>query len=104
MSVLLEFSIFPTDQGESVSAPVSQVIKLIRDSGVDYQLTPMGTIIETENIEQALELIKASSARLQQLGAQRIYSSIKLDIRRGEMGRLTGKIRSVKDRIGEIST
>ncbi|MCU7806693.1 MAG: MTH1187 family thiamine-binding protein [Candidatus Thiodiazotropha sp. (ex Semelilucina semeliformis)] len=104
MSVLLEFSIFPTDQGESVSAPVSQVIKLIRDSGIDYQLTPMGTIIETENIEQALDLVKASSKRLQQLGAQRVYSSIKLDIRQGEMGRLTGKIRSVKDRIGEIST
>lgn len=104
MSVLLEFSIFPTDQGESVSAPVSQVIKLIRDSGINYQLTPMGTIIETENIEQALDLVKASSDRLQQLGAQRVYSSIKLDIRQGEMGRLTGKIRSVKDRIGEIST
>jgi len=47
MSVLLEFSMFPTDKGESVSTHVSKVIKMIHDSGVTYQLTPMGTIIET---------------------------------------------------------
>ncbi|MCU7842699.1 MAG: MTH1187 family thiamine-binding protein [Candidatus Thiodiazotropha sp. (ex Monitilora ramsayi)] len=104
MSVLLEFSIFPMDKGESVSGPVSQVIKLIRDSGVSYQLTPMGTVIESETTEQALELVKQSSELLQQLGARRIYSSIKLDIRQGEMGRLAGKIHSVENRIGTVST
>jgi uncharacterized protein (TIGR00106 family) len=104
MSVLLEFSIFPMDQGESVSTYVSQVVKLIRESGVSYQLTPMGTIIETETLDQALALVNQSSERLQALGAKRIYSSIKLDIRHGDMGRLAGKIKSVEGKIGNVST
>jgi uncharacterized protein (TIGR00106 family) len=104
MSVLLEFSIFPMDQGESVSTYVSQVVKLIRESGVSYQLTPMGTIIETETLDQALALVNQSSERLQALGAKRIYSSIKLDIRHGDMGRLAGKIKSVEGKIGNVSS
>jgi uncharacterized protein (TIGR00106 family) len=104
MSVLLEFSIFPMDQGESVSAYVSQVVNLIRESGISYQLTPMGTIIETETTEQALALVNQSTELLQTLGAKRIYSSIKLDIRHGEKGRLAGKIKSVEDKIGTVSS
>jgi len=42
MSVLVEFSMFPTDKGESVSAYVSRIIKMIDESGVPYKLTPMG--------------------------------------------------------------
>ncbi len=45
MSVLMEFAIFPTDKGESVSKYVSKVINMIDKSGIRYQLTPMGTII-----------------------------------------------------------
>jgi uncharacterized protein (TIGR00106 family) len=104
MSVLLEFSIFPLDQGESVSAQVSQVIKLIRESGVTYQLTAMGTLIETEDIEQALALVKQSNDLLQSLGCKRIYATLKLDIRDGGKGRLQDKRRAVEALIGKIST
>ena len=103
MSVLLEFSMFPTDKGESVSEYVSQVIKLIRDSGMSYQLTPMGTIIETENLVQALGLVEVAYETLEQAGCNRIYSSLKLDIRQGKSGRLQGKLKSVQDKIGEVN-
>jgi uncharacterized protein (TIGR00106 family) len=46
--VLLEFSIAPVGQGESVSAHVARVLDVIDRSGISYQLTPMGTIIEGE--------------------------------------------------------
>lgn len=104
MSVLLEFSMFPTDKGESVSEYVSQVIKLIRDSGMSYQLTPMGTIIETENLVQAMGLVQAAYDVLEQAGCNRVYSSLKLDIRKGRSNRLQGKLNSVRDKIGEINT
>jgi len=104
MSVLLEFSMFPTDKGESVSAYVSQVIKMIRDSGVDYQLTPMGTIIETETMPEALSIIEKAYAVLEAQGCNRVYSSLKFDIRKGKENRLAGKINSVREKIGEIKT
>jgi len=103
VSVLLEFSMFPTDKGESVSEYVSQIIKMIRDSGMSYQLTPMGTIIETENLVQALGLVEVAYETLEQAGCNRIYSSLKLDIRKGKRGRLQGKLKSVQDKIGEVN-
>ena len=104
MSVLLEFSIFPTDRGASVSAEVSQVIAMIRDSGVSYQLTPMGTVLETDDLASALELVERAARLLSEAGCERIYSSLKLDIRRGPTGRLQGKLDAVRNRIGEVNS
>ena len=44
--ILCEMTIFPTDKGESVSQYVARVLSIIDASGLPYQLTPMGTIIE----------------------------------------------------------
>ena len=102
MSVLMEFSIFPTDQGESVSAHVGEVIRMIRESGVNYRLTPMGTVIETDQLAEALALVEKAGAILQARDCRRIYSAIKLDIRVGQGARLEQKIRSVEQKIGEV--
>jgi uncharacterized protein (TIGR00106 family) len=102
MSVLLEFSMFPTDKGESVSKYVSQVIKKIRESGYEYQLTPMGTIIETYTVEEALEVVQDAYMVLEP-HSNRVYSSLKMDIRKGHMGRLKSKIEAVEGLIGEVS-
>ena len=102
MSILLEFSMFPTEKGESVSAYVSKIIKMIDESGVAYQLTPMGTIVETNTMDEALEIIKKSYLVLEK-DCSRIYSSLKFDIRKGKDNRLEGKIASVESKIGKIS-
>ena len=104
MSVLLEFSMFPTDKGESVSPYVSKVLEMIRDSGVDYQLTPMGTVIETEQLSEALAVVEKAAEILDEAGCNRIYSAMKMDIRSGKGGRLKGKIRSVEEKIGKVDT
>ena len=104
MSVLLEFAMFPTDKGESVSAYVSQIVAMIRDSGMDYQLTPMGTIVETERLDQATDLVHRAFDILDQAGCSRVYSSLKLDIRKGQSGRLNAKVDSIRDKIGTINT
>jgi uncharacterized protein (TIGR00106 family) len=101
MSVLLEFAMFPTDKGESVSQYVSQVIKMIDESGVSYQLTPMGTIVETETMDEALVIIKKAYEVLEP-HANRIYSSLKFDIRKGKSNRLKQKIASVEKHIGAV--
>ncbi|HRW61953.1 MAG TPA: MTH1187 family thiamine-binding protein [Bacteroidales bacterium] len=102
MSVLLEFAMFPTDKGDSVSQYVSEVIKMIRESGSPYKLTAMGTIIETETIEQALEIVNQSYKVLEPL-SNRVYSSIKLDIQKNKSNRLISKIESIESKIGEVN-
>ena len=102
--VLAEFSMFPTDKGESVSRYVSQVLKMIDRSGVSYRLTAMGTVIETETVAAALSIVERAAAILDEAGCGRIYSSLKMDIRRNKSERLTGKIDSIKEKIGEVAT
>ncbi|WP_072681477.1 MTH1187 family thiamine-binding protein [Arcobacter sp. LA11] len=103
MSVLLEMAMFPTDHGESKSEHVAQVIKVIRDCGYPYQLTPMATIIETEQISEALEIVQKCYDVLDSLDCNRVYSTIKFDIRKGYKNRLTGKVKSIENKIGEVS-
>jgi uncharacterized protein (TIGR00106 family) len=100
MSVLLEFAMFPTDKGESVSNYVSRLVKVIRDSGIPHQLTPMGTIVETESMSQALALVHLCYDQLAP-DCNRVYSSLKFDIRKGEPGRMAQKIASIESKIGK---
>ncbi len=102
MSFLMEFAMFPTDKGESVSKEVSQVIDTIRKKTNNYQLTAMGTIVETQTIEEALDIIKECYYTLDKLGSKRIYSSIKFDIRKNKANRLKTKIESITNKIGEV--
>ncbi|MEW8255506.1 MAG: MTH1187 family thiamine-binding protein [Candidatus Thiodiazotropha taylori] len=104
MSVLLEFGIFPLDQGESVSREVSKVIEMIRESGVSYQLTAMGTLIETDTVSQALEIVERATQLLSAAGCNRIYSVIKMDIRSGKTNRMESKPGSIRKHIGEVNT
>ena len=101
MSVLLEFSMFPTDKGMSVSEEVSQVIKMISETGFSYKLTAMGTIVETDTMEEALSVVQKAHDILSE-NSERIYSSLKMDIRKNASSRLNGKIQSVENKIGEV--
>ena len=102
MSVLLEFSIFPTDKGSSVSKYVSRVIEMIRKDYSSYKLTAMGTIIETETVEDALAVVKKSHDILAPY-SDRIYASIKLDIQKAKRNRLSAKVDSIVDKIGPVN-
>jgi uncharacterized protein YqgV (UPF0045/DUF77 family) len=48
---------------------------MVRDSGVDYRLTPMGTVIETENLTEALAVVARAALILQDRDCRRIYSA-----------------------------
>ncbi len=103
MSVLINFAIFPTDrEGTSASPYVSQVIRMIKESGVDYKLTPMATVIETETMAEALSVIQKAHDILAP-NHQRIYSTITMDIRPEKNGRMQQKIASVESKIGEVN-
>lgn len=92
--VLVEFAMFPTDKGESVSKYVSQVIDTIDKSGINYLLTPMGTIIEGE-WDEVMALID-KCFRILEPQANRIYSAIKIDYRRGETLRMKSKVEKIE--------
>ena len=100
MSALVEFAMFPTDKGESVSAYVSRIMKVFQDRDVEYQLTPMGTIFECETVEEATKVIALAYSILEP-DCNRVYTTIKMDIRKGKSGRMRQKIESIERRLAE---
>ena len=102
MSVLCEFTIFPTHVGAEVSAEVSKVIECIRSSGITYQVTSMSTIIETDELPEALDLLNKCHNVLAP-DAERIHLSAKFDIRPGKNNRMQAKLDTVENLIGKIN-
>lgn len=99
MSVLLNFAMFPTDKGDSVSHFVTKIVKHIRRSGYANQLTAMGTLVETETLPEALEIINEAYKILEE-DCERVYITVNIDIRKGKLGRIDSKIRSIEDKLG----
>lgn len=98
MSVLLEFAMFPTSdncrEGSSVSKQVAKIIDAIDKKGINYQLTPMGTVVETDTMREALDVIELAYDQVSE--CERVYSSLKFDIRKNSEDRLKNKIKSVE--------
>jgi len=96
VSVIIDFSIFPVDKGESVSIYVTRAVKIIKDSGLPYKLGPMGTSIEGE-WDELMGLVTRCFDAMKQ-DCNRVYMTIKVDYRRGATGRMEGKIQSVQQK------
>lgn len=96
--VVLEFSMYPLDKGESVSAYVARSLQIIEASGLDYRLHAMGTVLEGE-YDQVMDVVKQCFEAMA-AGSNRIECSINFDYRRGQQGRLEGKVASVEQRVG----
>lgn len=98
MAVLLEFSISPLEQGESVGAYVARSLEIIHRSGLDYRLHAMGTIIEGE-LDQVLDVMKQCFEAIA-ADCHRVTCTAKLDYRQGHTGRLEAKVTSVEHKLG----
>ncbi|MDZ7589744.1 MAG: MTH1187 family thiamine-binding protein [Rubrivivax sp.] len=96
--VLLEFSMAPLGQGTSVSAAVARILDVIDRSGLPYQLTPMGTILEGE-WDPVMAVVTACFRTLE-TDAERIAVNLKVDWRRGPAPRLKTKTARVEQHLG----
>lgn len=95
--LLVEVSMSPFDKGESVGKYVARSLDIVDRSGLDYQLNPMGTVIEGE-WDEVFDVIRRCFHRMKK-DCRRISVSIKVDYRKDAKGRLTGKVRSVEKRL-----
>ena len=96
--ILLEFSIFPLDKGESVSPYVARCLDIVDRSGVAYRTHSMGTVLEG-GYEEVMAVVQKCFDALA-VDCNRIECSMKLDYRRGQSNRLSGKIASVEQKVG----
>lgn len=100
--MLAQISMFPLGKSSGMSEDVADVIRIIENSGLPYQLTSMGTLIEGE-WDEVISLIGTCRKKLLE-NHERIYLVMKVDDHKGVTGKLRGKIGSVEKRLGhEVS-
>lgn len=97
---LMEFSMIPLGQGESVGDYVTRVVAVVQDSGLPYELHAMGTIVEGE-LSDLLPLLDNCFRELIP-DCHRISCSVKFDYRQGAANRIRGKVQSVQDKLGRL--
>ena len=99
MSFLVFVSMTPLGKGESVSKYVAKVVDIVDRSGLPYVLTPMGTIVEGENWDEVMRVLKKGFEELQK-DCSRVSITMKIDYREGKSGRLKSKVESVQEKLG----
>jgi len=95
---LMEFSIYPLDKGASLSPYVARALTIVEKSGLEYRLTPMGTVVEGE-WDLLLNLLTQCLRELEK-DSERISLQAKFDHKKGASGTINSKIKSVQDKAG----
>ena len=97
MSLLIDFSMFPLDKGESVSPYVARVVRVIRESGLQHKLGPMGTSIEGD-WRQVMAVVAHCFEELSK-DCDRVYFAIKGDYRKKGEDRIAAKVEAVEEKL-----
>jgi uncharacterized protein (TIGR00106 family) len=96
--MIVEFSVVPVGQGEELAGPVAKILDIIDRSGLPYQLTAMGTLVEGD-WDEVLGLVRRCHEAMRG-EAGRVLTHIAIDDRTGAAGRITGKVRDVEKTLG----
>jgi uncharacterized protein (TIGR00106 family) len=95
--MIAEFSIVPVGTGTSLSPFVAECLRIVKDSGLKHQLTPMGTVLEGDG-EKVMATIMACHSRVLMM-SDRVVTSINIDDRRDRPADMERKVRSVEERL-----
>lgn len=95
--VIAEISAFPIGKGESLSESVAEVLRVIRESGLKYQLGAMGTVVEGE-WDEIIKVITGCREVLVRSN-NRIYMTIKIDERKAVNHDMVHKLRAVEEKL-----
>ena len=96
--MIAAFSITPLGVGDSVSEPVAEAVRLVRDSGLPNETNAMFTNVEGE-WDEVMSLIKACVMTVAGV-APRVSVVIKIDHRPGVTNALQAKVDAIEKRIG----
>ena len=97
--MIAEFSVFPVGKGAHLSRFVASLYPLIEQSGLDYELTAMGTIVEGDG-HRIFQLVEACHEKMAE-DSERVITSLKIDDFVGRTGRIKGKVESVQKQLAK---
>ena len=94
--IIAEISTFPADKGIHLHEYVKAAIATLKESGLNYLVGPMGTCIESPDLDTLFEVMKKMHLSIANKGSMRIVTTIKIDDRRDSDRRMLDKLAAVK--------
>jgi len=102
--VVAYFSIVPVGQestsiGSYVAAAIAEMNTV---EGLISEVTPMGTVMEADNLEVILEAVKAAHEAIAGKGIMRVESTLLIDDRRDKPRTMKDKVNTVKKYMKQV--
>jgi uncharacterized protein (TIGR00106 family) len=98
MKVLVDLCVIPIGVGVSLSEYIVACQKVIRDSGLTYEMHAYGTNIEGE-WDDVFAVVKRCHEVVHEMGAPRVSTTIRLGTRSDRMQSLQDKVESVREKM-----
>jgi len=98
MNVILEFTVIPLGVGVSLSKYVAACERILKETGLKYELHANGTNVEGE-WDTVFAAIKRCHETLHEMGVPRISTQIKVGTRTDRSQTMADKIQSVKSKL-----
>ncbi|MGQ0775108.1 MAG: MTH1187 family thiamine-binding protein [Pseudonocardiales bacterium] len=95
--MLVAFTVTPLGESDSVSEPVAEAVRVVRESGLPNETTAMFTLIEgdwdevMDVVKRAVEAVIARTSR--------VTLSLNADVRPGYTGQLRTKVARVEEHL-----
>ncbi|MFN3531989.1 MAG: MTH1187 family thiamine-binding protein [Candidatus Brocadia sp.] len=97
--MIAEISVIPIGKGTDLASYVASVVKIIDESGLDYKLNAMGTVVEGES-DRVFDLIKKCHNKMLEM-SERVYTTVKIDERKDKKVKmLEHKVQAVEKELG----
>ena len=95
--MLVELSVVPVGEGLHMTEPVSVAVELIAQSGLDYQVTAMGTLIEGPD-EAVWALVRRCHEAVRRASG-RVITELRIDDAKQAGHDLSASVRRVEERL-----
>lgn len=95
-----ELTIIPIGtSGTSLSKYIAVAVAALDETGIKYQLSGMGTLLEVETPDELFDALKVAHEAVFKEGVNRVVTSVKIDDRRDRERTMDDKVRSVEEKL-----
>lgn len=98
MNVIIDFCLIPMGVGVSVSPYIAECQKILKASGLSYQMHSYGTNVEGP-WDDVMDIVKTCHEKIHDMGAPRISTTIKCGTRVDRQQNMEDKIKSVEEKL-----
>lgn len=102
--IVAQVAVVPIGTGStSISSFIAEAVKALMSLGLNIMVTPMGTVIEAEELEEIFKAVKECHEALYRAGVKRIYTLVLIDDRRDVERGMIDKVKSVEEKLDYTS-